>query len=49
VLAGVCGVHDAGARHVHVMRAGVCAGGDAGPCVLAGVLGADHPVLVLGV
>ena len=49
VLAGVRGVHDAGACHVHVMRAGVRAGGGARPRVLAGVLGADHHVLVLGV
>ena len=49
VLAGVRGVHDAGARHVHVMRPGVRAGGGARPRVLAGVLGADHHVLVLGV
>ena len=49
VLAGVRGVHDAGARPVHVMRADVCAGGGARPCVLAGVLGAAHHVLLLGV
>ena len=49
VLAGVRGVHDAGARPVHVMRAGVRAGGGARPRVLAGVLGAGHHVLVLGV
>ena len=49
VRAGVLGVHDAGARPVHVMRAGVRAGGGARPRVLAGVLGADHHVLVLGV
>ena len=49
VRAGVLGVHDAGARPVHVMHADVCAGGGARPCVLAGVLGAAHHVLVLGV
>ena len=45
VLAGVRGVHDVGARPVHMMRAG----GGALPHVLAGVLGAGHHVLVLGV
>ena len=48
VRAGVHGVRDAGARHVHVVRAGVRAAGGAHPHVRGGVLGARHHVLVLG-
>ena len=53
VRAGVLGVRDgghAGARRVHVVRAGVRAGGGAHPYVRVGVLcGARPHVLVLGV
>ena len=49
VQAGVHGVRDAGACHVHGMRAGVCAGGGARLHVRAGVLGARHHVIVLWV
>jgi hypothetical protein len=47
VLDGVRGVHDAGVRPVHVVRAGVSAGRCAYPCVLAGVLGAGHHMHML--